>query len=89
MENIMKVEQGKVFLKITSILKEHGVNIDESQITSETDILNEIGIDSITIIGVLTDIESEFGVELDPLDLLDKPTIGLFVKYIDELKEAS
>ena len=51
------------------IIKNSILRISESEITDESDIINDFGYNSITIIQIVIDIEREFGIEFEEDDL--------------------
>ena len=71
---------------LIDILKNNAVNIDPSLITMDADILEDLDIESITILGIIPEVEEKFGINLDPLVLLEKSTVKDFVNEIDRLQ---
>ena len=68
--------------KIKDMLeKQHG--IDKSKITEDSDIIKDIGADSLDIVEFLMDAENEWGITIEEEDVKDLHTIGDVVKYIE------
>ena len=68
--------------KLITIIADHSGE-DAANITAETT-FEELGVDSLTTVEVLMDIEDEFGVEV-PDEILDKlVTVKDVVDYIEE-----
>ncbi|MDX1371044.1 MAG: acyl carrier protein [Nitrososphaeraceae archaeon] len=53
-----------------------------------TDTFNQLGIASAEGIQFVLDLEEHLGIELDPIDIFDHPTVGLFTEYVSS-KEIS
>lgn len=73
------------FDKIKAIIVDK-LDVDESKITMDTDILKDLEADSLDAVEVILGVEEEFGVEI-PDDAADSfQTVADIVKYIDENK---
>ena len=73
------------FDKIKAIIVDK-LDVDESKITMDTDILKDLEADSLDAVEVILGVEDEFGVEI-PDDAADSfQTVADIVKYIDENK---
>lgn len=59
--------------------------VEESDITLETDIQNDLGADSLTVVDLAMALEDEFDVELPDEDLESIRTVGDIVNYIKKL----
>lgn len=66
------------------IVEELGKKPDE--ITTETDLRNDLGLTSIEMIEAVMVCEETFNIEMDETVLASIKTIGELVKYIEELK---
>ena len=68
--------------KIKDMLEKQ-LGIDKSKITEDSDIIKDIGADSLDIVEFLMDAENEWGITIDEEDVKDLHTIGDIVKYIE------
>lgn len=68
--------------KIKDMLKKQ-LGIDKSKITEDSDIIKDIGADSLDIVEFLMDAENEWGITIEEEDVKNLHTIGDVVKYIE------
>ena len=68
--------------KIKDMLEKQ-LGIDKSKITEGSDIIKDIGADSLDIVEFLMDAENEWGITIEEEDVKDLHTIGDVVKYIE------
>ena len=68
--------------KIKDMLEKH-LGIDKSKITEDSDIIKDIGADSLDIVEFLMDAENEWGITIEEEDVKNLHTIGDVVKYIE------
>ena len=74
-----------VYEKVVSIICEQ-FDLEESQVSMETAVTDDLGADSLDLVEVLSAIEYELDVEI-PDDVLENlKTVGDLVKYIEENK---
>lgn len=73
-----------VFEKIQNMLNKQ-LGIDKSKITMDADIIKDIGADSLDIVELLMEVESEWGITIDDEDVKDFHTIGDVVGYIEKI----
>ncbi len=71
-----------VLEKIKEML-ENQLGIDKSKITMDSDIVKDIGADSLDIVELLMDAESEWGITIDDEVVKDFHTVGDVVRYIE------
>lgn len=71
--------------ELITILKENAIEADYDSISMETDILGELNIDSISVLSIIPAIESRYEIDLDPLVLLEKRTVGEVIDVIGSL----
>lgn len=72
-----------VFEKVSNILAEQ-FDIDESEITMDTDLVNGLNADSLDFVDLIMSLEDEFSVEF-PEDQTDSfKTVGDVVNYIEK-----
>ena len=75
-----------VFEKLRDMLSEQ-LGLDKARITPESDIVKDLGADSLEIVGMLMDVENEWGITVDDDAVKDLHTIGDIVKYIENNKK--
>lgn len=68
--------------KIKEMLEKQ-LGIDKSKITEDSDIIKDIGADSLDIVEFLMDAENEWGIIIEEEDVKNLHTIGDIVKYIE------
>ena len=68
--------------KIKDMLEKQ-LGIDKSKITEDSDIIKDIGADSLDIVEFLMDAENEWGITIEDDDVKNLHTIGDVVKYIE------
>lgn len=68
--------------KIKDMLEKQ-LGIDKSKITEDSDIIKDIGADSLDIVEFLMDAENEWGIIIEEEDVKNLHTIGDVVKYIE------
>lgn len=68
--------------KIKDMLEKQ-LGIDKSKITGDSDIIKDIGADSLDIVEFLMDAENEWGITIEEEDVKNLHTIGDVVKYIE------
>ncbi len=69
--------------KVKQILSEQ-LSIDESEITLDADIAEDLGADSLDVVDLIMTIEDEYGIEISDEDVESVKTVGDFVKYIED-----
>lgn len=70
-----------VLEKIKAILSEQ-FDVEEDTITQDTDIVGDLGADSLDMADLLTSVEDEFEIEIPDEDIENIQTVGEIVKYI-------
>ena len=73
-----------MFEKIKTKLLDY-VDVDESEITPETEFLKDLKMNSYDIVSMIGELEDEFGIEIDTDDLAEIRTIDDLAKYIVKL----
>ncbi|MBO4554614.1 MAG: acyl carrier protein [Clostridia bacterium] len=68
--------------RVKEIIAEQ-MNIDESKITPETDIIKDLGADSLDIVELLMNLEAEWGLVIDDEDVPKLQKIKNVVAYIE------
>lgn len=59
------------------------LEIDESKINKETNLLNDLDIESLDLVDLVTAFEDEYKVEIADKDVKDLHTVGDIVEYIE------
>ena len=73
-----------VFEKIQSILSEQ-FEVEADSITLDTDIVEDLGADSLDLVDMLMSLEDEFNIGEVPDEMVEKiRTVGQLVIYIEE-----
>ncbi len=75
------METNEVFDKVKGLFVED-LGIDESKVTMEAKLEEDLEIDSLGIVEVVMAFEDEFGIEIDDEELADVSTVGEAVKLL-------
>ena len=70
------------FEKIRGFLAEQ-LGVDASQITMDSDLLNDFDADSLDIVDMVMTLEDEFGIEVPDDAIENLHTVGDVVRYVD------
>ena len=68
--------------KIKSILSSQ-FGIDEDQISENTDVVNDLGADSLDVVEMMMSVEDEFGLLIGDEEIAEMRTVGDVVNYIE------
>lgn len=71
-----------VFEKVREILCEQ-LDISEDEVTTDTNIVSDLGLDSIDVVDFIMSLEEEFDKEIPDEDIEKIKTIGDVVSYIE------
>ena len=72
-----------MFDRVKKILVED-LNIEESEITPESELINDLGINSLELADLICLCEENFDIEIDDDDLRGFITVADVVKYLEE-----
>ena len=73
-----------IFEKVAEILAEQ-LDVEAEEITPETDIIDDLGADSLDLVDMLMSLEDEFNIGEVPDEMIEKiHTVGQLVSYIEE-----
>lgn len=72
-----------VLEKVKAILSEQ-FDMKEEKITPDTDIVDDLGADSLDVVDLLMSIEDEFEIEIPDDEVENLKTVGKLVKYIED-----
>ena len=64
----------------------NSVDIDPEDITEDSKLRSDIGLNSFDMVNVAVDLESEYGVKIDSKEFSGLKTIGDLMKYIATIK---
>lgn len=71
------------FERIRELLAEQ-LDIDEDEITMDSDILEDFEADSLDVVDMVMTLEDEFGVEVPDEQIENFHTVGDVVRYVEE-----
>lgn len=72
-----------IFEKLKAIAVNQ-IGIDEEKVTPESDIIRDLGLDSLDIVDMLMSVEETFGVTIDDGDVAEMKTVADVVKFIED-----
>ncbi|MDO4622164.1 MAG: acyl carrier protein [Eubacteriales bacterium] len=70
--------------KMKTILAEMA-DISESEITLDTSFKDDLDLDSLDLFELLTNLEEEYGIQINAEDMADLTTVGMVVDYLTDL----
>ncbi|MBP5308819.1 MAG: acyl carrier protein [Clostridia bacterium] len=70
------------FEKIQDLLAQQ-LNVDKNSITENSEIIKDLGADSLDIVEMLMGLEDQFGIEVSEDEAVNLKTVGDIVKVID------
>ena len=73
------------FEKIASLMAEQ-LGVDKNTITPESEIIKDLGADSLDVVEMLMGLEEEYGITISEDDAANLKTVGDIVKLIDANK---
>lgn len=71
-----------VLEKIKDIMEEE-LGKDRNEVTLESDIIKDLGLDSLDIVTLIMAVEDEYGFTADDDEIVNLKTVGDVVKYIE------
>jgi len=63
------------------------VEIDPNEITEETSLRTDLGVNSYELMNMVVTVEQEFGVEIPDRELVTFQTVGDLLKYLENNKK--
>ena len=72
-----------IFEKLKAIAVNQ-IGIDEEKVTPESDIIKDLGLDSLDIVDMLMSVEETFSVTIDDGDVAEMKTVADVVKFIED-----
>ena len=73
-----------IFEKIKEILCDE-MDLNPADITEDANVIDDLGLDSLDLANLVTEIEDEFNITVKDEDLEGVTTIGGFVEYVESL----
>ena len=70
------------FEKIATLMAEQ-LGIDKASITPDSEIIKDLGADSLDVVEMLLELEKEYGVEITDEQATDLKTVGDIVNLVD------
>lgn len=74
-----------IFEKLKAIAVNQ-IGIDEELVKPESDIIKDLGLDSLDIVDMLMSVEETFGVTIDDGDVAEMKTVADVVRFIENAK---
>lgn len=78
------MEKSEIIKLLSELLKKNKPDISIENLRGETNIRNDLGIDSIQILEIIGQIEEEFDIEIPDRKLREIQTIDQIVSFIEE-----
>ena len=72
-----------IFEQVKKILCDQ-LDLDEEQVTEDSEVIDDLGADSLDIVDLVMTQEEEFDTEIPDEDIENLRTVGDIVKYIEE-----
>lgn len=78
-------KEDEIFEKVAKIISEQ-FDVDESEITPETNLFKDLDADSLDLADLLASVEDEFGIEATDDVIETIKTVGDVINYIADVK---
>jgi len=75
--------RSEILSKVKKIVSDK-LGVEESKVTESAKLIDDLGADSLDLVDLVMDLESEFGVKVDDADLERISTIKDVVDYIEK-----
>lgn len=72
-----------IFEQVKKILCDQ-LDLDEEQVTEESEVIDDLGADSLDIVDLVMTLEEEFDTEIPDEDIESLRTVGDIVKYVED-----
>jgi len=76
------MDKNEIFQKLVEVLKDYDNTFENKTITEETNIVDDLGFDSLMIHEVMFEIEDTFNIFVTDNDILEITTVGDLVEMI-------
>ena len=74
-----------MFEKVKSVLAQQ-FELDPESITMDTNLIDDLGADSLDVVELIMSLEDEFGIALSDNDAAQLYTVGRIVDYLEKLQ---
>lgn len=74
-----------MFEKVKSVLAQQFV-LDPESITMDTNLIDDLGADSLDVVELIMSLEDEFGIAISDNDAAQLYTVGRIVDYLEKLQ---
>ena len=74
-----------MFEKVKSVLAQQ-FELDPESITMDTNLIDDLGADSLDVVELIMSLEDEFGVAISDNDAAQLYTVGRIVDYLEKLQ---
>ena len=74
-----------MFEKVKSILAQQ-FELDPESITMDTNLIDDLGADSLDVVELILSLEDEFGIAISDNDAAQLYTVGRIVDYLEKLQ---
>ena len=72
-----------IFEQVKKILCDQ-LDLEEEQVTEDSEVIDDLGADSLDIVDLVMTLEEEFDTEIPDEDIENLKTVGDIVKYIED-----
>lgn len=72
-----------IFEQVKKILCDQ-LDLDEEQVTEDSEVIDDLGADSLDIVDLVMTLEEEFDTEIPDEDIESLRTVGDIVKYVED-----
>lgn len=74
-----------MFKKVKSVLAQQ-FELDPESITMDTNLIDDLGADSLDVVELIMSLEDEFGIAISDNDAAQLYTVGRIVDYLEKLQ---
>ena len=74
-----------MFEKVKSVLAQQ-FELDPESITMDTNLIDDLGADSLDVVELIMSLEDEFGIAISDNDAAQLDTVGRIVDYLEKLQ---
>ena len=74
-----------IFEKVRDALAKQ-LELDPETITEDTNLLDDLGADSLDVVELIVELEDEFGIKISDEDAAQLTTVGRIVEYLEKIQ---